>query len=152
MRRILSAFLCISMLLCLSACGNEKVLVIERFQKNVTFQMGDITVKGTLDFVSQEDITFTVKEPDYVSGVSFTRDEVSVEDIKTSYGKASDSSPMRLLIDVVANASSVELTVPQKGEFIYSGEVSSAGYKINFDCENEKIISIEAGKYTYIFE
>lgn len=114
--------------------------------------MGDMTVRGTLSFQTKDDITFTISEPDYVSGVVFTRDKVFVDDIKTSYGKVADSSPVRLLLEVVADVSSGELTIPTKGEYTYSGAVSSAGYKIIFDCEKDRITNITAGKFTYIFE
>ena len=95
MRRIMSACLCVALMLCLSACGADKNFVISPFSSNVTFTMGDVSVKGTLNFETKDNLTFTVKEPDYISGVNFSRDEVSVDDIKTSYGKVSDYSPVR---------------------------------------------------------
>ena len=152
MRRIMSACLCVALMLCLSACGADKNFVISPFSSNVAFTMGDVSVKGTLNFETKDNLTFTVKEPDYISGVTFSRNEVSVDDIKIPYGKVSDYSPVKLLLDVIADVSQRELTISLKGEFTYSGETSSAGYKIIFDCENEKITSIEAGKYTYNFE
>ena len=152
MRRILSALICLVLIFSLGACGAQKRLVLAPFCSEVRFDMGDVTVRGKLNFDSADNITFTVSEPDYVSGVVFTRDEVSVDGVKTSYGKVADSSPVRILLDVIADVASQELTIPLKGEFTHSGETSSAGYKMIFDCENDRITNIEAGKYTYNFE
>lgn len=152
MRRILSVLSCIALVFSLGACGAQKSIVFAPFSSEVTFSMDDVTVRGTLNFASADNITFTVSEPDYVSGLIFTRDEVSVDGVKTSYGKVADSSPVRILLDVIADVSSQKLTVPLKGEFTHLGETSSAGYKIIFDCENERITNIEAGKFIYIFE
>ncbi len=152
MRRILSVLSCIALVFSLGACGAQKSLVLAPFCSEVRFDMGDVTVRGKLNFVAADNVTFTVSEPDYVSGLVFSRDEVSVDGVKTSYGKVADSSPVRILLDVVADVSSTELTVSLKGEFTHSGETSSAGYKMIFDCENDRITNIEAGKFTYIFE
>lgn len=152
MRRIVLSLLSVALVFSLSACSAEKDFVLAPFSSDVTFSMGDVTVRGKLNFATADDITFTVSEPDYVSGIVFTRDEVSADDIKISYGKVADSSPMRILLDVIADVSLCEVTIPLKGEYTYSGETSSAGYKIIFDCENDRITNIEAGKFTYIFE
>ena len=152
MRRIMSLTLCFVLAFCLSACDKEKTFTLVPFSRDVTFDMADMTVRGTLTFEAKDNIAFKVKEPDYVSGVNFTRDEASVEDITITYGKVADSSPVRILLDVIADLSERELTIPLSGEFSYSGETSSAGYKIIFDCENDTITKIEAGKYTYNFE
>lgn len=148
MRRIISALLCITVMFCLSGCSDEKIYCLQPFKNDVVFQMGDITVRGTLDYTSKDNITFTLKEPDNVSGAVFTADTVSLDDITVSYSKFADTSPVSLLLRIMTGVSGCEIKMPLKGEYSHNG----TGYKIFFDCENEKITTIEAGKFIYTFE
>lgn len=152
MKRLLSVCFCAIVLVCLCACSAEKTYVLAPFKSEVSFAMNDITVKGTLDFVSSQDITFTVNEPENISGIVFAGEEISYEDIKIGYGNVADSSPVSILFEVICHIADKEIQIPLEGEFIYSGVTESAGYKIIFDCEKGKIISIEAGKFIYNFE
>ena len=152
MRRIASVGFCIILLVCLCACSAEKTYVMSPFKSDVTFVMSGVTVKGLVDFVSAEDITFTVKEPENISGIVFTADEVAYDDVKISYGSVGDSSPVYILFDILRHMASQEIKIPPEGEYSYASVGNSAGYKIIFNCEKNKITSIESGKFTYNFE
>ena len=152
MRRIASVGFCIILLVCLCACSTEKAYVMSPFKSDVTFVMSGVTVKGSLNFASAQDITFTLKEPENIAGIVFTADEVAYDDVKISYGSVADSSPVYILFDVLCDVASQEIKIPSQGEYAYTSVGKSAGYKIIFNCENNKIISIESGKFTYNFE
>ncbi len=152
MRRIFSAVLCLILIFSLSACTGNQTFILKDSETNVIFETGGITVKGSLDYKTGEKITFTVKEPENISGMIFTSDEISTDDVKISYGKTEDRSPVRLLLMIISHLSLQELSMPLKGEYTHIDKISSVEYKVLFDCEKTEIKSIETEKYTYNFE
>ena len=152
MRRIASVCFCLILIVCLCACSAEKTYVMSPFKGDLSFVMSGVTVKGSVDFVSASDISFTVSEPQNISGLVFTADEISYDDVKIAYGSLADSSPVYILFQVLGDVASQEIRIPPEGEYAYTSVGKPAGYKIIFDCENNKITSIESGKYTYNFE
>ncbi len=152
MRRIFSVVLCFAVILSFSACSGKRTFTLMDFQRDVSFETGGITVRGSLEYKSGEKVTFTVKEPENISGIVFTSDEISGEDIKISYGKTGDRSPVRLLLTVVSHIASKETDLPLKGEYTHTDEASSGEYKVTFDCEKAEITVIETEKYIYKFE
>lgn len=151
MRRIFSVVLCFAVIFSLSACSGKRIFTLEDFQRDVSFETGGITVRGSLMYKRGEKLTFTVKEPENIAGIVFTSDEISGEDIKISYGKTGDRSPVKLLLTVVSDIASKEISLPLKGEYTHSDEVSSGEYKVTFDCEKNEITAIETEKYIYKF-
>ncbi len=97
-------------------------------------------------------MTFTVKEPEIISGTVFADDKISFDEVKINYGKTKDNSPVNILLMIVSDISETGIEIPFKGEYSYESAILSAEYKINFDCENSEIKSIETDKYTYTFE
>ncbi len=152
MRRIFSVVLCFALIFSLSACSGKRNFTLGDFHKDVSFETGGITVKGSLRYKQGEKITFTVKEPENISGIVFDSDEISDEDIKISYGKTGDRSPVKILLAVVSHIASKEISLPLKGEYTHIDEASSAEYKVLFDCEKSEIMTIETEKYIYKFE
>lgn len=152
MRRIFPAFLLVVMIFSLSACTGNQTFILKDFQRDISFETGGITVKGSLDCKAGDKITFTVKEPENISGIVFTTDEISAEDIKINYGKTGERSPVKMLLMILSDIASKEISIPLKGEYTHTDEFSSAGYKVVFDCEKSEIKSIETEKYTYNFE
>ena len=152
MRRIFSVVLCFAVIFSLGACSGKRTFTLEEFQKEVSFETGGITVRGSLEYKPGEKAAFTVKEPENIAGIVFTADEISGEDIKISYGKTGDRSPVKLLLTVVSDIASKEIELPLKGEYTHSDEVSSVGYKVTFDCEKNEITAVETEKYEYKFE
>lgn len=152
MRRVLSATLCVILIFSLSACIGKRTFVLEEFQRDVSFEVGGITVKGSLQYKKENEISFTVKEPENISGIVFTYDEVSAEGVKADYGKTGDRSPVKLLISAVSDIAASDISLPFKGEYTHSGGNSSWEYKAKIDCEKAVITSIETEKYTYKFE
>lgn len=152
MRRIFSAVLCFALIFSFSACSGKQTFLLGDFQKDVSFEVGDITVRGTLCRKGQEDMTFSVKEPENISDVVFTDRKVSSSGIEAEYGKNADNSPIKLLFSVVSDMAEAEITLPLKGTYSYCASLSSADYKVIFDCEKPTITSIETEKYTYKFE
>ena len=69
------------------ACSAGQIFLPEKIHKDVSFVSGGITVKGVLGYTKGQDMTFTVSEPENISGTVFTDDEVSFDDIKINYGK-----------------------------------------------------------------
>ncbi len=152
MRRVFSVILCFALIFSLSACTGKRTFTLGDFQKDVSFETGGITVRGSLMYKSGEKITFTVKEPENILGIVFTSDEISGEDIKISYGKTGDRSPVKMLLSIVSHLASKEIDLSLKGEYTHTDEVSSAEYKVLFDCEKNEITAIETEKYIYKFE
>lgn len=152
MHRIFSAVLCAVLIFSLSACTGKQIFILKDLQGDISFLISGITVKGNLCRNEEGEVTFTVKEPENISGIVFTHEEISAENIKIIYGKADGNSPVKLLFDIISDIASKEILLPLKGEYAYSDEISTARYKVLFDCEKSKIKSIETEKYTYNFE
>ena len=151
-KSLVSVTLLVAVMLTFCACSNEKLLVMEEFSRVVSFQMDDVSVKGQLHYKGKDDISFTVIEPESLSGVVFTEGEVKKDEVGINYSKLRDKSPVYLLISAVKSTAESEIYLPDRGEYTFSGVTSSAEYKIKINCENNEIISIEIGKFTYIFE
>ena len=151
-RRLFLISLCFILLLSLCTCDAGQTFSPDEIHKEVSFDSGTITVKGVLDYTEGKDMTFTVKEPENISGTVFTTDEISLDDIKISYGKMKDGSPVSILLAIVSDLIQREIQMPVKGEYLYNEALASAGYKIIFDCEKSEIKSIETEKFIYKFE
>ena len=136
----------------LCACNLKQVFSPDEIHKKVSFESGGITIAGILDYAVAEEMTYTVKEPENISGTVFTSDEISLGEIRIGYGKMKSNSPVHTLFVILSDLLSKEVEIPLKGEYAYEGAVSSTEYKIIFNCENREIKSIETGKITYIFE
>ncbi len=136
----------------LCACSAGQTFSPEEIHKDVSFVSGGITVKGFLNYAKGKEMTFTVKEPEIISGTVFSDDKISFDEVKINYGKTKDNSPVNILFMIVSDISETGVEIPFKGEYSYESSVSSAEYKINFDCENSEIKSIETEKFTYTFE
>ena len=147
-RRVFLIAVCLFLLMSMCACSAGQIFLPEEIHKDVSFVSGGITVKGVLSYTKGQDMTFTVSEPENISGTVFTDDEVSFDDVKINYGKMKDNSPVNILLMIISDISETGIEIPRKGEYTYAGE----GYKINFDCENSEIKSILTDKYTYNFE
>ena len=151
-RRVLLIAVCLFLLMSLCACSAGRTFSPEEIHKDVSFVSGGITVKGALNYVKGKEMTFTVKEPEIISGTVFADDKISFDEVKINYGKTKDNSPVNILLMIVSDISETGIEIPFKGEYSYESAVASAEYKINFDCENSEIKSIETDKYTYTFE
>lgn len=151
-KSVVSVALLVAVMLTFCACSNEKLMVMEEFSRVVSFQMDDVSVKGQLHYKNKDDITFTVIEPEILSGVIFTEAQAKKDEVSVNYSKLRDESPVYLLISAVKSMSESEIYLPVKGEHTFLGAVSTAEYKTKINCENNEIISIEIGKFTYIFE
>lgn len=151
-RSAVSVAVCIILVLSLCACSAEKKIVLGEFDKDVSFTADNLAVKGKLSFKSKGDITFTVTQPENLKGVTFTDNTVNTDDITISYSKFKEESPVYILLSVIRGLGENEISLPLKGEYTLTGETSSAGYKIVFDCEKEEIIRISTEKFTYNFE
>ena len=57
-----------------------------------------------------------------------------------------------MLLSIVSDISEREILLPSKGEYVFKGNIPQTDYRIIFDCQKGKIASIEAGKFSYIFE
>lgn len=147
-RRVFLIAVCLFLLMSMCACSAGQIFLPEKIHKDVSFVSGGITVKGALSYSRGQDMTFTVSEPENISGTVFTDDEVSFDDVKINYGKMKDNSPVNILLMIISDISETGIEIPRKGEYTYVGE----GYKINFDCETSEIKSIVTDKYTYNFE
>ena len=152
LRYAVSALLSVVLLFCLSGCTLQQKFILEDFQRDVSFEMSGITVRGKLSYRSGGESTFIVSEPENISGTVFSADEVSLPDIKISYGKTGDYSPVKILLSAVEDVGKREILLPYEGEYEYTPESSSAEYKIIFDCEKGEIKRIETEKFLYNFE
>ena len=152
MKSVLSFLICLLLVVSFSACtvAEEKFILNE--SNIISFDLSGITVKGELISGSQNEISFVLSEPENLSGVTFSESKIKTQDVKISYPEIKEESPVYMLICIVKDISLKEIFLPRKGDFTVSGSVPSWNYKIAFDCENQKIISIETEKYKYIFE
>lgn len=140
------------MMISLCACNAREVYSPDEIHKEVSFESGGITITGMLDYTKGEEMSFTVREPENISGTVFTDDEISLGEVKIGYGKMKNNSPVHTLFMILSDLLTKEAEIPFKGEYAYESAASSAEYKIIFDCENREIKSIETGKITYNFE
>lgn len=152
MRYAVSALLIVVLVFCFSACSMKESFILQNFESAVSFEMSGMTVRGKLSYKCDGKSTFTVIEPENISGTVFTYDEVSLPDIKISYGKVGDYSPVKILLEAVKDMGAREISLPREGEFEYTSEGNSAGYRIIFECEKDKIKRIETEKFIYNFE
>ncbi len=153
MKSVISLLLCVCIMFSLVACGaKERPFVLEEGAYTVSFDLSGVAVKGQLNYKSKTDMNFTVSEPENLNGVSFSESEIKSDDININYSGLKAQSPVYLLLSIMADVSEKEILVPYKEGFIFEGVASTVGYKINFDCENAKILSIETEKFIYIFE
>lgn len=151
-RRLLVISVCLFVMLSLCACCAEQTFSPETIRKVVSFDSGGITIKGTLDYAAGKESTFTVTEPENISGTVFTDKEISYGDIKIGYGKTKNDSPVSILLTAVSDLVKRDIQIPVKGEYSYDEAFSSAGYRIIFDCEKSEIKSIETEKFIFNFE
>ena len=147
-----SVLLCIIMILSFSACTKDKVLTLDEFSRTVSFSMGEVNIKGKLDFRNSDCITFTVEEPENLKGITFSENTANLGEITISYTKLKDKSPVYILLSIIKNMAENEIYLPLKGEYTFQGSVSSVEYKAVFDCGNELISRIVTEKFSYNFE
>ena len=152
MRYAVSVLLIAVMAFSFSACSVKESFILQDFEEAVSFETAGLTVKGILSYKAEGDISFTVTEPENISGTVFTCDEISLPDIKISYGKAGDYSPVKTLLKAVDDMTKREILLPEEGEFEYTPDDITAEYRIIFDCEKSKIKRIETEKFIYNFE
>ena len=153
MKSVVSLLLCIIMLFSLSACGAGKErFVPEEGISTVSFDLTGMTVKGSLSYKGTEDITFTLTEPENLSGISFSKDEITADDVKISFSGPKEESPVYMLVSIMQDVAGREIFLPSKGSFTFKANMPLTEYKIIFDCEKGKIASIQTGKFTYKFE
>lgn len=153
MKSVISLLLCVCIMCSLCACApKERPFVLEDGTYKVSFDLSGVAVKGELNYKSKDDIVFVLTEPENLGGVSFSENEIKSDNINIDYSGLKAKSPVYLLLSVIADVSEKEIMLPYKDGFIFEGVTSTVGYKINFDCENAKILSIETEKFIYIFE
>lgn len=151
-RSAVSVIVCAVLVFSLCACSAEKEIMLSEFEKDVSFTIDDLAVKGKLVFKGKDDITFTVEEPGNLKGLVFTEATANIDNITINYAKLKDESPVYILLSAIRNLAESEICLPLEGEYTLMGEASSAEYKIVFDCEKEEIIRIATEKFTYNFE
>lgn len=151
-RSAVSMLVCAVLVFSLCACSAEKEIMLSEFEKEVSFTIDDLTVNGKLTFKGKDNITFTVEEPENLKGLVFTENTANIDNITINYAKFKDESPVYILLSVIKNLAESEICLPLKGEYTLMGAISSAEYKIVFDCEKEEIIRIATEKFTYNFE
>ena len=135
-----------------SACSVKESFILQDFEGAVSFETAGMTVKGILSYSAEGDVTFRVTEPENIKGVVFGKQEISLPDIKISYGKSGDYSPVKTLLEAVSDMGKRKILLPGEGEYEYTPEENTAGYRIIFDCEKDKIKRIETEKFIYNFE
>jgi hypothetical protein len=136
-------------------CGcsvGKKQISLNEIDCAVTFDLSGVRVKGQLRCKNKKDMTFTVKEPENLSDVVFSLSEVYKDEVRISYPEIKVESPVYMLLSIMNDVWEKEILLPYKGNFVFDGSVDSSEYKINFNCENESIISIQTHKLTYNFE
>ena len=151
-KSVVSVMICGFVILSLCGCTNEKEFILGSFCSNVSFNVDDVSVSGKLDFKDKDNITFTIIEPENLSGIIFTESQIIKDDVTVNYAKLKDDSPVCILLSIIKNLAGSQIYLPYEGQYTLTGAVSLAEYKTVFDCEKEKIIRIETEKFTYIFE
>lgn len=153
MKFAVSLLLCLGMILTLSACtAGKEAFILEEYSATVSFDLAGVYVKGELNYKNSDDIEFKVIEPENLSGVSFSKDEIVADDVKISFSGSKEDSPVYILLNIIDDVAVNEIKLPRKGNFAFKSNTSLTEYKIIFDCQNGEISSIESGKFTYIFE
>lgn len=153
MKSVVSLLLCFVMIFTMSACSAVKEkFVLEESCNTVTFLLDEMNIEGELNYKSRDDITFTLTQPEFLRDISFSKNEISTDDMKIGFLGPKEESPVHMLLSIVSDISEREILLPSKGEYVFKGNIPQTDYRIIFDCQKGKIASIEAGKFSYIFE
>ena len=100
-RSAMSVLVCAVLVFSLCACSAEKEIMLSEFEKDVSFTIDDLTVKGKLTFKGKDNITFTVEEPENLKGLVFTENTANIDNITINYAKFKDESPVYILLSVI---------------------------------------------------
>ena len=102
-----------------------------------------------LTFVSADDISFEVTEPQKISNMKYNLHEgkksIIYDTLEIPLDKG-DGSIFKLL-DIICFVSGTPFKISNHGEDTISGE----GYEILFNCDEKKIISIQSDDYHFSF-
>ena len=147
-----SVVVSVALVFSLCACSAEREFVLGGFSSEVSFTMDEIWIKGELNFKDRDNITLRIIEPSNLSDITFTANSIIKDDLTINYSKFKDDSPVYVLLSVVADLSERQINLPCEGEFDFSSKTSSTGYKVIFDCAEDKIIRIWTEKFTYNFK
>ena len=156
LRRFMCIFSAAALLLSLCACGDINIpFEPEPFTAQVTTRGTANEIKGELTYNSPEDITFKIKEPGNISGMEFTSAsqsmDISVGEVSFTTDAGKDS-PIYTLFGALEKLAASDVSIPLKGESEISFEYEGMTCRANINCEEKKITSMEAEKYSYIFE
>lgn len=157
---MLRRFLCVisvaALLFSLSACTDMGLpFKLEEFTAIVTVKSTATEIKGELTYVSPEDITFKVSEPENIKGMEFRSVSQSMNVSVGEVSFATDSakgSPVYMLFGLLKSIAQSAISIPLTGEKEIAFEHEGKICHVKIDCEEKRIVSIETEKTSYIFE
>lgn len=155
-RRLLCFFIAAGLAISLCACTSVKVpLEIENFDYEVKFQSAGTQIKGEIIYEAPESMIFKIKEPENIKDIEFKSDcksvNVNISEVSFS-ANIQDESPVYVLFKALEALIKTKASVPLKGEQEIILSFDDEEYRMTIDCENQRLLSIEANGYNYIFE
>ncbi len=140
----------------LSACADINVpFELKAFTAQVTIKNMATEIKGELTYNSPEDITFKVRSPENIRGMTFrsVSQSMSVSVGEVSFtADGSKDSPVYMLFTLLEDIAHSDIVIPSGGEKEISLLCDGKNCRVKINCESKKIAFIEAEKYSYIFE
>lgn len=156
LRRLISLILSFCLVIGLCACSNMKVpFKVQDFTGGVSFQSAGTDFSGEITYLSPENISLKIKEPENIKDIEFNYDG---EEMKVALGEIAfcdetkKESPIYVLLDIISTLAKSDIAIPLKGENEVVLSHGDEQYSVTIDCENKKLLSAKSESFSYIFE
>lgn len=146
------------LLLSLTACTEKtKDLTFTEFQSEVTIENAESQIKGTFNYISPDEMNFTVSSPEEMKGttLNFIKKDISITTGSLSMPLAQVSTGKDLflpLFEAVSHLASSQTEIKEQGENVITFSRSRGEYQLNFSSDEMKILSFQNNGATYNFQ
>ncbi len=153
--RLLKLSFILLVIFCLGACSVSSVeFKLQPHTSPVTIKGEDVLLKGTLNFKDNENISFTLSEPQSIKDITYllcgNEKKTAIDNLSFSADEKTENSPVFLLLSAVKTIADSPVTISTKGseKVILQGEKGEI--VIEFNCDEKKINSIEYCGYMFM--
>lgn len=146
------------LLLSLTACAEKtKDLTLTEFQSEVTIENAESQIKGTFNYISPDEMNFTVSSPEEMKGtvLNFSKKDISITTGSLSLPLTQVSLGKDLflpLFEAVSHLDSSQTEIKEQGENTIAFTLGRGEYQLNFSSDEMKIISFQNNGTTYNFQ
>lgn len=160
MKRFFAILLALIFLLCgCTAVSPAKTFTLGEFEAMVSTQLDSFEISGTLKYVSQTDIIFTVIMPKELAGtvIKLQNDDMtaSLDGIEIPIGSTAlltgNKNVFENLFKALSSLANASYEIPNAGNEAVNGDYSFGKFSAKLDCENEKLTEISTDSFTYKF-